>query len=842
MVEKDNCRQISSLFIACSCRIGCINEVIPLYEGLTGLRFSGAAFTEETAIEFFPPSDKSSVRASLIFGKNGSGKTTISNAILKSCNRSSIEGIRTAHFLDAENNELNLLDPELEHIFVFNEKYTEQNVRIKRDGLNTIVMLGEQVDLDEKIKKAKSAHDVAVEARSMQEVMVKKYGDKNSVSSPDYYIEKMTKALQGDDNWAGRERIISGTRTNAPVKSDTYKRIIQHEPTVAKSDIHSKYEESLSALRAAADESARIKDAVPVSMVELMQLGHKEKEIVDLLAVQLQKPELSDREKYLLSLVESGKTAQLDEMQSFFTKSQVAFCPFCLQPVSSQHKEELVGKIQMVLNKEVEEHRVALKSIAMVPVSLDLSPFSALDASVLLICEDSLDSLNKAIELCSEKLSEKGGNVYTPFLDMSFQLEERQKELVDNLQDLERHRTEFNAKFDQLESIRKHLNVLNSQMAYYDIEGFFDDYEKQKEESEKERRKLANLIADEKKCEEVHSDLIQQKKSIRIAVDVINRGLQYVFFSKERLRIDVRDDLYTLISNGHPVRPSDVSSGERNIISLCYFFTEVMRNLDDRNAYSQECFLIIDDPVSSFDWENRIGILSYLKSQLLNILGGNRDSKILLMTHDLSAFFDLEKILGEVKDAAEKKHGRKTTDYSLLELSNRTLVRFKERKRHEYSELLKVIYEYASDISSDNELVIGNVMRRTLEAFSTFEYKKGMDAISCDERILASMGDDAYSTYFQNLMYRLVLNGESHAEEKVRSLTDLGFSSLLTTEEKRQTAKDVLCLMNVLNPHHVQAHLSEMPNATRDVQEWCKSIAELYLRPRSEVAYVHEDS
>lgn len=56
--------------------------------------------------------------------------------------------------------------------------------------------------------------------------------------------------------------------------------------------------------------------------------------------------------------------------------------------------------------------------------------------------------------------------------------------------------------------------------------------------------------------------------------------------------------------------------------------------------------------------------------------------------------------------------------------------------------LLKTIYDFADSSSIENILAIGNIMRRALESFSTFEYKKGIDSISCDQEILKSMGNE----------------------------------------------------------------------------------------------------
>ena len=52
-----------------------------------------------------------------------------------------------------------------------------------------------------------------------------------------------------------------------------------------------------------------------------------------------------------------------------------------------------------------------------------------------------------------------------------------------------------------------------------------------------------------------------------------------------------------------------------------------MENKDEDKVFNSKYLLIIDDPVSSFDMENRIGILSYLKYKLGQFMKGNDKSK-----------------------------------------------------------------------------------------------------------------------------------------------------------------------------------------------------------------------
>ena len=143
---------------------------------------------------------------------------------------------------------------------------------------------------------------------------------------------------------------------------------------------------------------------------------------------------------------------------------------------------------------------------------------------------------------------------------------------------------------------------------------------------------------------------------------------------------------------------------------------------------------------------------------------------------------------------------------------------------NEYEQLLLAIYDYANENSTEYEMVIGNIMRRALEAFSTFEYKKGMAEISCDERILSQMKNPIHQKYFQSLMYKLVLHGESHMEEKLKALTDTSFAFNFSPEEKKRTAKDVLCMIKLLNLQHIESYLPTEAIANIDI--WCNSIVE----------------
>lgn len=134
---------------------------------------------------------------------------------------------------------------------------------------------------------------------------------------------------------------------------------------------------------------------------------------------------------------------------------------------------------------------------------------------------------------------------------------------------------------------------------------------------------------------------------------------------------------------------------------------------------------------------------------------------------------------------------------------------------------MKCVYEYGRNPEPTAELTIGNMTRRVLEAFSTFTFKEGPDKVSLNPQVLALIPDQNKRAYFQNSMYRLVLNTESHLQEAVQGAPEMSFFSHLTVEEKQRTARDVLCFMYCVNPAHVLAHL---PNARKELDNWMASI------------------
>lgn len=789
-----------------------------MLKDITGIRLLGANFDKVTDILMLDTNEgntRKNVKGCLLYGRNGAGKSTLAKAIKKAKGEIQ-DSIIQSEFLDINNSPIVLNEEENARVFVFDEEYIDKNIKFREEGLDTIIMVGHQVKLEDEIKDKKNKLEKVENDLVQKKEILSKIENSECKESPSYYLKKMRSSLQGNSSWAGRDKTIKGNRQNTKVGDDTYKQFIELSTQKTRDELVIEFDNKLKKLQIAQKGDEIISEKVPI-----LNIDYDESEIARLLETRIEKPLLSAREKYLLGLVQAGKTEQLTSMVDTFSNKEVHDCPYCAQPVSDEYKENLVQSIQKILSKEVEKHQTALKSFKREEIIFDFSPYAKLKTNCE-SCINLLSEINNSILYNNSIIQSKIDNPYNRFKYKIKSINVLLNQLNLALELLEHERIKYNKNVTATQPIINELNRINGHIAYYDIK---DDYNKYlaciKQES-KEREKFSKLQAEFNKVTQDLDELEAKQKNVKIALSIINHNLSYIFFSSERFRIEYKNNNYVLLSNGKSVCPSQISQGERNIIGLCYFFASILQNQEKNIAYTKDYLLVIDDPISSFDIENRTGIMSFLRYQLGKFLLGNIDTRAIIMTHDLLTFYDSGKIFDELTDGCKSKYNINFI-YKQYELKNKTLIWFSYKSRQEYTELLKIVYNFASGDVTHYNLIIGNIMRQVLEAFSTFQYKKGIDKISTDRGILDLL-PDVYQTYFENLMYRLILNNGSHKLDQTKSMYDMNFFAVISESEKQRTAKEILCFIYLLNKKHLLCHLDGCRDVEQNLTQWCYEI------------------
>lgn len=760
---------------------------------------------QNSELQVFPIQKNATCRISNIYGKNGSGKTTISKAI----KGNSLEKLNIK-FIDSENNEI-ICDTR-EKIYVYDEEFIDTNVKTSEDGIKTVIMLGEQKELDDKIIKLKEERDNLKKKETKLKSEIEKFQNSNNNISPLYFKNLIEQKLK--DGWAVRDKEIKGNKRNS---SFQYNELIGRINKVKGENNNKKVllEEYSKLLNTHQKVSTGTSKLIK-SLDKITFFSENYESTNKLLKKKVEIPEFTEREKIILEKIEDGEQKFYEAVREEFKKDEVDICPYCFQSISNI-KDEIVASINKVLNKDVEQHKEELEKIKqkyMILPELD-DDFKMLDEKLFLEMNNLQARINNQVKEIQLALDYKINNVYTPSEYKNNDILDLEKEYNTLIDALENKRREFNLAIDDKEKNNILLNKLNLQISWCDIEDNYKLYEIQEKQFEQIKVDLKQNDEKIKETKEEITKLESEKQNVKIANDKINIFLEYIFMSKNKLRIeyDVNKKIYLVKSHNKDIRPKDLSTGERNIIALCYFFVKILENTSEINEFKEEIFIVLDDPISSFDMENKVGLFTFFRMMFNKIMKNNEKSKIISFTHSLETMFNLEKICSDIKINLN-------ITYCLLELKDSKLEDFAYKRRNDYKKMLEDIYKYAKieDDKIENELddTIGNTMRKLLEAYSTFNYNKGIEEVTRNKNILEKVEDEDIKQYFENFMYRLILNNESHTFDETRSLN---FYDFISRDEKIKTARSILILLNILDNTHLKSYL-DSEDYTKELKTW----------------------
>lgn len=781
-----------------------------MFSNFCGIRIQGKCFQSEVKLNFF---EKECHRFCLIYGKNGSGKSTISQAFDTA--KQNNQPLIASQIIDKSGAVVDLTSENQKNsIFVFNEEYVNSKVKIKDNGLDAIVLFGDVANIDEMLQKVKRINKKLEERKSKYQEEFQKYNDIQNTDNPEKYKDDIIKILK--EKFGNRwKQINNRERISGDVCSFKSAENIINAFAI---------DASVGELKNNFDENLKSYEDIRSDLnftEEIKQLNFED--VKQLLLHQVEQQQLAPREEEIKqAIAEANHIITKNIMES-----DKDICPYCFQKLTGEYKREILSSLETIFNPEIQNHRVNLENRKQeIQNSLNyLKNLPYIDK----LDKDLFDIIKIQIDTCQTKVTEQlNQKIQNPFvaLNLDVNFDNLVSKLNQNLDQLEQKRQAFMAQKARANELKQELEKLNNQIAYCEIKDNFNYYEeklriKQTLNSKKDHndRRLECISSK-------ISELNAQRMQINIAQDKTNEHLKYIFFKEGRLELGEPNEQgqYVLKSNGNRVKAKDVSTGERNAIALSYFFTEIFKGDNKEEFYTKPKFIVIDDPISSFDFENRVGIMSFLNYQIHKIMTGCSESKMIILTHDLMSAFDIQKIIGSLPQI--KINEKNEVIFIQRELKNQKLVDF-GKKYSEYKTLLNEIYDYASkpkpeNANTDNNTIpvnvnIGNNMRKVLEAFGTFNYQCGIEDIARDEVIVANLSPEQ-QTYFENLMYRLVLHGESHAEDKTKTLD---FFSCISEDEKQNTAKDILSLLYLLNKAHLQKYLQK--EQVEKIEQWVEN-------------------
>ena len=785
-----------------------------MFEKLKKINIKGGCFEEETTLELFKNDP-----VSVIYGRNGSGKSTIARGI-KEYGKTPNVFFQSLFSSNAAKDDDKLevtgddqiLQKMKKQTFVFDEDFVNNNVKVKDEGVDSIVMLGEQVEQDDIIlANTERIKWIDGTLKRLKE-MYAQYDNAEDALSPQYQIKNIKEIVSHHRVLSEVRGSDDSARKNEGVTDEMVMELISmQEPAEDYETLQTEYSAKLALYRQSGD-------AVPVK-VPVGKLPYPENldELNDLLCRHVEKPELSEREQRLLQFLSEHPHEMTDQM----IKENWEFCPVCLRKMDNRERNGVADTLSKLLNKEAEDYKTQIEEAAKVfdifeiegpdfPGDLYAKEQNALRIAISELREI-IDRVRVDIQYRKNHIYDRIGQPFDQSLMKSYKTKIEKCNAA--LMTLRKCSETFNQSVAERKELKEQLVDLSIRLVRKELSTVCDLC---KEMMGKKEECAEEIKTNEEKRKVLEQDILKAKQKMErtdIALDYINSELRYVFFSDKKVRLEQRQGSYRLKVNGRNVKPNRMSVGERNALGLCYFFAKLFGGESNKRKYEAERLIVIDDPVSSFDYGNRVGVMSLLRYQFGNIVKGNKNSRILVMSHDLHSVFDLVKIRSDIQ-------GGRGGEKKFLELVNRQL---KEQDvRNEYKKLLMHVYDYATaspqtDEDENVEMSIGNIMRRLMEAFASFCYNTGFENMMCRKGVLNGIPKEKRA-YYENFMCRLTLNGLSHEEENVYSLDTM--APYFTREEKVQTAKTVLLFLMYVNEEHLRAYCEKSAGMFETIKSW----------------------
>ncbi|MXW34043.1 MAG: AAA family ATPase [Rhodothermaceae bacterium] len=223
---------------------------------------------------------------------------------------------------------------------------------------------------------------------------------------------------------------------------------------------------------------------------------------------------------------------------------------------------------------------------------------------------------------------------------------------------------------------------------------------------------LANLTSD---IERVENIILEY----RTPSEEINYEL-HRYLGHNELRLEAKETGYYLMRSHGPA--DDISEGEKTALALLYF----LKTLKHREFRLEEGIVVLDDPVSSLDSNALYLAFGYIKERTKDA------GQLFVLTHNFTFFRQVKNWFVHHEKRKKQSHSRSVQFYMLEHIAQNGPRQTKLKEldpllkdyENEYHYLFAQVYRRVNEsqaVSMGHDYGLANVARRLLEVFFAFE-------------------------------------------------------------------------------------------------------------------------
>lgn len=266
------------------------------------------------------------------------------------------------------------------------------------------------------------------------------------------------------------------------------------------------------------------------------------------------------------------------------------------------------------------------------------------------------------------------------------------------------------------------------------------------------------LIQDDIQCQK---QMIESRKKLQKneekGVILVNKYLKNYFGNQNLMLSPVVEEIepgkkqvhFEVNRNGS--KAYNLSEGERSLIAFCYFVAK----LDDSDTYDKKPIIWIDDPISSLDGNHIYFVYSLLQNEILK----NRNyEQVFITTHNLVFLKYLRNIEKSNNGSHYYQIERKGDESSIIKMPN-----YLRNHGTEFNYWFEKIYlvAKATEINDNNFYLFetfGNNLRKFFETYLFYKFPNSQ--MKDKEKLACLLGDDVVASTLIGKLY----DEQSHAQ------------------------------------------------------------------------------
>ena len=717
-------------------------------------------------------------RFNLIYGWNGTGKTTISRILRNLEHQKAPDGGDIRILMDTQAIWGSEFPQSSTPIRVFNRDFMTDSVfSIENNEVPAIFVFGtESVEVQERVERLKS--DLSRARIVLQTLRSKKQGAEETLDSHCIARGRDIKNLL---------RSTESSRYNNYNKSD--------------------YRKRSEAMKTAGDRTAHLLDSESRQSLLSLHTSNPRDEIAELIYRFPSLDSLADEVSNLLSstvrseLIHSLKDdPELSEWVrgglDMYQHRDGEYCLFCEQEMPldrlvslRKHFNDQYELFLRRLDSEIKEVRKIYAQVERLEIPVAAELYDHLGVDYNNAADAVTHNLQRIMEYLSsvkEALVYKSTHMFEA-LSMPVSVPAVDTNTVDQLNRVIQKHNDLSATHQaRVRKARETLEadtVASGLMEY----GRFTDQIHKLEESV--RQALATVEDLQREISELEREIVQHR---RPAEDLNNDLHRYL--GHNQLQVEVKETGYAITRNGIPAQA--LSEGETTAIALLYF----LRSLDDHRFDLSSGIVVLDDPVSSLDANSLYQAFGLIRSRTAD------SGQLLILTHNFTLFGLVRNWFHHMKGQNARDIHKKPARFYMLDCSwngfdrnsrIQALDPMLEKYESEYHYLFACIHRAVTAPVSklEDNYVFPNMARRLLESFLAFRYP------DVGGGLWHKMNEVAFDETRKIRILRFV-DTYSHADAIEGPEHDL---SLLS--ESRPVLIDLLALIKALDEAHFLAML-----------------------------------